>query len=104
VICASAWFVTTTTLTQRSADGVMSGSIRQFRTWTIESEAEGITAPVQLILGSDDPYGSLDQTDRIEARVRRPVERVVLPGGHSAHLEHSDAVVAAVAGFVQRLG
>jgi hypothetical protein len=32
------------------------------------------------------------------------VERVVLPGGHSAHLEHSDAVVAAVAGFVQRLG
>jgi pimeloyl-ACP methyl ester carboxylesterase len=75
-----------------------------FRTWTIESEAEGITAPVQLIQGSDDPYGSLDQTDRIEARVRRPVERVVLPGGHSAHLEHSDAVVAAVAGFVQRLG
>ena len=41
-----------------------------FRTWTIESEAEGITAPVQLIQGSDDPYGSLDQTDRIDARVR----------------------------------
>jgi pimeloyl-ACP methyl ester carboxylesterase len=75
-----------------------------FRTWTIESEAEGITAPVQLIQGSDDPYGTLDQIDRIEARVRRPVERVVLPGGHSAHLENSDAVVAAVAGFVQRRG
>jgi pimeloyl-ACP methyl ester carboxylesterase len=75
-----------------------------FRTWTIESEAEGITAPVQLIQGSADPYGTLDQIDRIEARVRRPVERVVLPGGHSPHLEHSDAVVAAVAGFVQRLG
>jgi len=75
-----------------------------FRAWTIESEAEGITAPVQLIQGSDDPYGSLQQIDRIEARVRGPVERVVLPGGHSPHLEHPDAVVAAVAGFARRLG
>jgi len=75
-----------------------------FRAWTIESDAEGITAPVQLIQGSDDPYGSLQQIDRIEARVRGPVERVVLPGGHSPHLEHPDAVVAAVAGFARRLG
>jgi pimeloyl-ACP methyl ester carboxylesterase len=36
--------------------------------------------------------------------VRGPVERVVLPGGHSPHLEHQDAVVAAVAGFARRLG
>jgi pimeloyl-ACP methyl ester carboxylesterase len=75
-----------------------------FRAWTIESEAEGITAPVQLIQGSDDPYGSLQQIDRIEARVRGPVERVVLPGGHSPHFEHPAAVVAAVAGFARRLG
>jgi pimeloyl-ACP methyl ester carboxylesterase len=70
-----------------------------FRDWSLEREAERVSAPALLIQGADDPYGTLDQLDRIEARVRVPVERLVVPGGHSPHLEQPGAVVAAIARF-----
>ena len=74
-----------------------------FRSWSLESDAERVDAPTLLIQGADDPYGTLDQLERIEARVRGPVERLVVPGGHSPHLEQPDAVVAAIAAFAGRL-
>ena len=74
-----------------------------FRGWSLESDAERVDAPTLLIQGADDPYGTLDQLERIEARVRGPVERLVMPGGHSPHLEQPDAVVAAIAAFAGRL-
>ena len=70
-----------------------------FRDWTLEAEAGDVTAPTLLIQGADDPYGTLDQIDRIAPRVRGPVRRVVLPGGHAPHAEHEDSVVAAIAAF-----
>jgi pimeloyl-ACP methyl ester carboxylesterase len=70
-----------------------------FATWTIEPEAADVTAPTLLVQGADDPYGTLEQLDRIEARVRGPVSRVVVPGGHSPHLEHPSTVIEAIAGF-----
>jgi pimeloyl-ACP methyl ester carboxylesterase len=74
-----------------------------FRAWSLEAEAEAVTAPTLLIQGADDPYGSLDQLDRIEARVRGAVTRLVVPGGHSPHLDQPDAVVAAIAEFAAGL-
>jgi pimeloyl-ACP methyl ester carboxylesterase len=74
-----------------------------FRDWSLESDAERVTCPVLLIQGADDPYGTLDQLDRIEARVRGPVERLVVPGGHSPHLEASEEVLAALVRFSGRL-
>jgi pimeloyl-ACP methyl ester carboxylesterase len=71
-----------------------------FRAWSLELDAELVSAPLLLVQGSADPYGTLDQIDRIEARVRGSVERVVVEGaGHSPHLEQPEAVVAAVAAF-----
>src|SRR4051795_1463172 len=75
-----------------------------FRSWSLETDAELVTAPTLLIQGADDPYGTLDQLDRIEARVRGPVERLVVAGGHSPHLEQPGAVVDAIARFVERVG
>jgi pimeloyl-ACP methyl ester carboxylesterase len=74
----------------------------EFRTWSLERDAERVTAPTLLIQGRDDPYGTLDQLDRIQARVRGPVQRLVVPGGHSPHLEAGDEVVAAIADFTRR--
>jgi pimeloyl-ACP methyl ester carboxylesterase len=74
-----------------------------FRTWSLESEARRVTAPTLLIQGSEDPYGTLDQIDRIESRVRGPVTRLVVPGGHSPHLEAAEQVVAALAEFTGAL-
>ena len=76
----------------------------EFRGWSIESDAAGLTAPALLVQGAADPYGSLAQIDRIQARVRGPVERLVVEGaGHSPHLEAPEAVVAAIAAFVARV-
>jgi pimeloyl-ACP methyl ester carboxylesterase len=67
-----------------------------FRDWNLEADAERVTCPALLIQGVDDPYGTLEQLDRIEARVRGPVTRLELPGGHSPHLEAPEAVLAAI--------
>ncbi len=71
-----------------------------FRAWNLEHEAGLITAPTLLIQGSADPYGSLDQIDRIEARIRGPVERLVLPGRHTPHFEHPQLVASAIKRFL----
>lgn len=74
-----------------------------FADWSLEADAEGVTAPALLVQGRDDPYGTLAQIDRIQSRIAGPFERLVLPGGHSPHLEHPDAVVAAIARFTATL-
>ena len=74
-----------------------------FRAWTLEEEAARLTAPTLLIQGAADPYGTLAQIDRIETRARGPVTRLVLPGGHSPHLEHGEEVVQRVAAFLERV-
>jgi pimeloyl-ACP methyl ester carboxylesterase len=72
-----------------------------FRDWSLEPDAERVACAVLLIQGADDPYGTLEQLDRIEARVRGPVERLVVPGGHSPHLDAADEVLAALVGWVR---
>jgi pimeloyl-ACP methyl ester carboxylesterase len=74
-----------------------------FQAWTLEDEAVRLTAPTLLIQGADDPYGSLAQLDRIETAAPGAVTRLVLPGGHSPHLEHPQRVVGAIAEFVAAL-
>jgi pimeloyl-ACP methyl ester carboxylesterase len=71
-----------------------------FRSWTLEDEAARLTAPTLLIQGADDPYGSLEQLDRIDSRARGPVRRLVVPGGHSPHLDQARAVVDAIGAFL----
>ncbi len=71
-----------------------------FRTWNLEREVGEIAVPTLLIQGADDPYGSLDQLTRIQALMRGPVQRLVLPGGHSPHLEQDGRVVHAIDAFL----
>ena len=74
-----------------------------FRSWTLERDAERVGCPVLLIQGADDPYGTLDQLDRIEARVRGPARRLVVPGGHSPHRDAPESVLREVATFVEEV-
>lgn len=72
----------------------------EFRHWNIEDRLSGIDAPVLLVQGSDDDYGTLAQLDAIERGVRGRCTRLVLGGaGHAPHLDARDDVVAAIAGF-----
>jgi pimeloyl-ACP methyl ester carboxylesterase len=71
-----------------------------FLAWNLEAELAQVSAPTLLIQGAEDPYGTLEQLDRIEAHLPA-ARRLVLPGGHSPHLEHRREVVEAVTGFLR---
>jgi pimeloyl-ACP methyl ester carboxylesterase len=72
-----------------------------FASWTLEPEAARVDCPVLLVQGDADPYGTLDQLDRIEAGVRGPVHRLVVPGGHSPHRDAREPVLSEIAAFVE---
>lgn len=75
-----------------------------FRGWTLEPDAERVDAPVLLIQGTDDPYGTLDQLERIEANVHGPTRRVVVSGGgHGLHREAVGPLVREVALFLEEI-
>lgn len=71
----------------------------EFVAWNLEADAARVKAPTLLIAGENDPYGTLEQLRRIEARLRGPATRLVLGGGHSPHLEAPEEVVVAVTEF-----
>ena len=72
-----------------------------FRGWSIEDRLPAVSAPVLLVQCRDDPYGTMEQLDRIEAAVRGPVERLVMDeGGHAPHAADPDRVLSAIAGFI----
>jgi pimeloyl-ACP methyl ester carboxylesterase len=67
-----------------------------FRDWDLGPDAERLECPVLLIQGEHDPYGTLEQIDRIAARAKGPVERLVVPGGHSPQFDAREPVLAAL--------
>jgi pimeloyl-ACP methyl ester carboxylesterase len=72
-----------------------------FRAWSIEDLIGAIAAPMLLIQGRDDEYGTLAQLDRIEARAAGRVSRLVLAAcGHAPHRDCEAAVLEAIAAFV----
>ena len=76
----------------------------EFLAWSIEGLVAGIEAPMLLIQGRDDEYGTLEQIDRIEARAEAPVSRLVLDRcGHSPHRDQEAAVADAITAFAKEL-
>jgi pimeloyl-ACP methyl ester carboxylesterase len=72
-----------------------------FRSWDITARLAAITAPVLVVQGADDPYGTTRQVDLIAAGVSGPCDVLLLPGvGHAPHLEAPAEVLAAITAFV----
>ena len=75
-----------------------------FRTWNIEEYLPSIEAPVLVIQGEDDPYGTRAQVDAIARQVSGPVETLMLPKcGHAPHRDRPDETEAAIVRFVNAL-
>lgn len=75
-----------------------------FRSWNIEQRLPGIVAPVLLVQGTGDQYGTFAQLDAIAAGVQGPVTQMRVDGaGHAPHLDARDDVVRAIAEFVRSL-
>ena len=74
-----------------------------FRRFNLTPQLPGITAPVLLVQGRDDEYGTELQLEAIRAGVRGPVETLLLGDcGHSPHRQQEGAVLAAMAAFARR--
>jgi pimeloyl-ACP methyl ester carboxylesterase len=72
-----------------------------FRQWNVEDCLPRVTAPVLIMQGVDDRYGTPRQIKAIARGLAGPHRTLLLPGvGHAPHLEAPDTVVEAVASFV----
>ncbi len=75
-----------------------------FRSWDLRPELQRIEAPILLIQGIDDQYGTLAQLDAIETAATAPTRRVEIPGAqHQPHLERPAETLKAVTEFVTGL-
>lgn len=71
-----------------------------FRDWNVEEALDGISAPVLVVQGRDDQYGTLRQVDVVRERVSL-AEVLILEGcRHVPHLERGDEVVRAICEFM----
>jgi pimeloyl-ACP methyl ester carboxylesterase len=74
-----------------------------FRAWRIDDLLPNVTAPVLLIQGSADEYGTMAQIAAAERALPHPPEILVVPGaGHAPHASHQTPVVAACAAFTAK--
>lgn len=74
-----------------------------FRDFDARAECTTIAAPLLLVQGLGDEYGTLTQLDEI-ARAAPHAQRVELPGcGHSPHRDQPAALTAAVSAFLSHV-
>ena len=60
-------------------------------------------APVLVVQGEQDPYGTMRQVEAIARGCGGPVRQCVLDCGHAPHRERTAEVLAAAAGFVREV-
>jgi pimeloyl-ACP methyl ester carboxylesterase len=72
-----------------------------FRAWNIEGSLPGITAPVLVIQGVDDEYGTRAQVDSIASRVPKVTTLLLDKCGHAPHKDQPEATLQAMTHFVQ---
>jgi pimeloyl-ACP methyl ester carboxylesterase len=73
----------------------------KFRAWNITAYLLAIAAPVQIIQGEADPYGSERQIDVARKELPNPPDVVMLPGvGHAPHREAQETTIEHIGRFV----
>jgi pimeloyl-ACP methyl ester carboxylesterase len=74
-----------------------------FRSWNIEEYLPRIRAPILLLQGLDDRFGTVNQITAIKQRAGDPVEVQMLAAcGHSPHRDQPGTVLESMSGFVRR--
>lgn len=75
-----------------------------YQRWNVEEFLPGVRAPVLVIQGLDDAYGSPEQVRRIERGVAGPAEALLIPGcGHVPHQQKAGEVLDAMAVFLKKI-
>lgn len=74
-----------------------------FREWNIENLLAGIVAPLLVIQGADDQYGSIRQVEAIVAGSSSSARRQIIKDcGHAPHLEAPAVVLQLMADFIRQ--
>ncbi|MFE9748349.1 alpha/beta fold hydrolase [Saccharothrix saharensis] len=75
---------------------------RAFRSWDIAAELTTVDAPVLMVQGDRDQYGTTAQLDAVERAVRGRTSRVEIADcGHQPHLEQPDEVLVVIEHFLR---
>jgi pimeloyl-ACP methyl ester carboxylesterase len=75
-----------------------------FKQWNIEAFVPKIVAPMLVIQGRDDEYGTPAQCEAIKARARAPCELLMLEAcKHSPHRDQPEATLAAISRFYRTI-
>ena len=75
----------------------------RFRAWDIAAGLEAVEAPVLVVQGNDDEYGTRAQADAIASRARHASVTLLDACGHSPHRDRPDAVLETVERFLAAL-
>jgi pimeloyl-ACP methyl ester carboxylesterase len=76
----------------------------EFMKWTIERYLPSIVAPLLVIQGRDDEYGTLKQVETIEAKTTFATEVFIVDGcGHWPHVEEKNVVLPVMEKFIRAL-
>jgi pimeloyl-ACP methyl ester carboxylesterase len=74
-----------------------------FRAWNLEAYLPRITAPVLVVQGTGDQYGTLAQVEALERQLAGPVETMLVAGaGHAPFRDQPALVHGRIAEFVRR--
>lgn len=73
----------------------------EFRRWDIRDLLPRVAAPLLLIQGTGDQYGTLTQLDEIERLAPGPVDRLHLDCRHAPFIQAQDETLRAVDAFVK---
>jgi pimeloyl-ACP methyl ester carboxylesterase len=75
-----------------------------FRSWNIENAVRKIDAPLLIIQGADDEYGTPAQVDAIRRQTHTDCEAVLLEScGHSPQRDQPDRTLRLIRDFVERV-
>ncbi len=76
----------------------------EFRSWNIEEYLLRVVAPLLLIQGMNDQYGTRAQVDAIARQVSGPVDLIMLDQcGHLPHVDQAEETQKAIARFVDSI-
>jgi pimeloyl-ACP methyl ester carboxylesterase len=77
----------------------------EFRKWNIEDGLAAVRAPVLVLQGEDDPYGTRAQVDAIARQISGPVTVAMIPNcGHAPHRDQPDEVIEKTRAFLSETG
>lgn len=74
-----------------------------FQSFDIREDIRSISAPLLLVQGANDEYGSMEQLTAIQREVPHAIREELAPCGHSPHRDQPDRLLAVVRDFLSHV-